>query len=547
MTIETQKMEKNRRHSTMLLLTVLVNLILLGGCMKKQNIAENPESTSSRKNTLRLNFIEGDVPSMVPHDLDLSARGCALGKWLFEGLTRLNLEGEYDLAGASSVEVSSDKKRYLFTLRHNYYCDGTLVSAQDYERSWKKALSSESGCKKAHLFYCIKNAEAVKKQELSIDKVGIKALDDNTLLVELSYPVPHFFSLLAMPLFAPYKLKEGKILSNGPYLIDRWQKDDLLVLKPNRFFWDRDNIGLEEIQIFHVKDSIASFDLYNNGEIDWIGSPFSPLPVDILSSQLSQGYLSEIPNHAAPFWIYINTNHFPLSSSLIRRALSVVLNRREIAEYIFHYPALFTPLSRYLSRCKDPIVDRDLSNGKELFMKGLEDLNLTPETFPTITLSCCHLSNNRKLAEYLQEKWQNAFGIKVHLNIQEWNSFYHDLQEGNYQIGGAFLGGDYNSPLAYLDQLAQDRNFPRWHHTEYCAIIRKIKGATDAQLKEELLEKAENIITTDAPIIPIVDGISYYSHHPDLKGVCFDFRGVPDLRWARFEKKQSESLLLHQD
>lgn len=540
-------MKKSSRYYFLLLLAFLVNLILLGGCMQKQSIVKNPESTLPRKNTLRINFIEGDVPSVAPHDLDLSVRGHALGKWLFEGLTRLNLKGEYDLAGANSVEVSTDKKRYLFTLRQNYYCDGTLVSAQDYERSWKEALYSGSTCKKAHLFYCIKNAKAAKKQEISLDQVGIKALDENTLLVELSYPTPHFFSLLAMPLFAPYKLKEGKILSNGPYLIDRWQKDNLLILKPNPFFWDRENIHLEEIQIFNVKDSVASFDLYNNGEIDWMGCPFSPLPTDILQMKLTQGGLSKAPNHVAPFWIYINTSHFHLSSPLIRKALSMVLNRQEISGHIFQGPALFTPIPNGFPNSNIGVVDEDIARGKKIFLKGLEDLGLSLDTFPTIVLSCCHLTSNKKLAEYLQEKWQKVFGIKVDLNIQEWNAYYSSLQKGNYQIGGAFLSGDYDSPLAYLDQLVQDGNFSKWNHAEYCAIITEIKQKIDLHRQKQLLAAAEKIIHDEVPIIPVVNGVSYYSYHPDLKGICFDFRGAPDLRWAYFEKRQNENLPLHQD
>ena len=82
--------------------------------------------------------------SLEPHDLALDTTGASLGKWLFEGLTRLNLNGEYALAGAEKLDISPCQTRYIFTLRSNYYSDGTLVTAHDYERCWKKAIAPDS-------------------------------------------------------------------------------------------------------------------------------------------------------------------------------------------------------------------------------------------------------------------------------------------------------------------------------------------------------------------------------------------------------------------
>ncbi|MFZ0565997.1 MAG: hypothetical protein WAM28_07420 [Chlamydiales bacterium] len=75
---------------------------------------QNQSEKSSQK--LHFNFQEGDVPTLHPHLLEGQMRGRILGKALFEGLTRINSEGEAELAGAESVEISPSKALYTFII-----------------------------------------------------------------------------------------------------------------------------------------------------------------------------------------------------------------------------------------------------------------------------------------------------------------------------------------------------------------------------------------------------------------------------------------------
>jgi len=507
---------------------MLCMVFFIASCQKKE------EKT---KKMLKLNFLSGDVLSLDPHNLILNGRGIALGKWLFEGLTRIQPNGEVALAGAEKVDISPCQTRYLFTLRPNYYSDGTPILAHDYEIAWKKALSPDSKCGRTHLFYPIKNAEKAKKGEISLEHVGIQALDDKTLLVELNRPTPYFLNLLSFPLFVPFKEKEGEVFGSGPYMVAQWQKDACLTLKLNPFFWDHDHMHIKNVKISMIKDEMTAFYLYEKGEIDWIGDPFSPLPSDTLASEIAKGSLSKQPI-IRPLWIYLNTEVFPLSSPLIRHALSSVINRRLIAEHIFiGTDALFTPLPKcFSSEASDP-NDDDLAKGQKLFQEGLKELGLTKETFPPITLSCCHLNKHKKLGEYLREKWRTAFGIKVHLKIQEWNTFYSDLQRGNYQIGGCLTSSEYEDPLALLERLAYANNFSQWNHLHYRTLINQIKEEGNLELRSQFIQQAETILKEEMPMIWMTNQSLHYSHCPDLKGVCFDHTGVPDLRWAYFEEK----------
>ena len=523
-------MKRHSRHYAMLLLVFLAHLILLAGCMQKKDKKEAPHSATQQE--LRLNFVAGAVPSLNPHQLIAHARGKGLGKWLFEGLTRLNLSGEYELAGAESLEISPCKMHYTFKLKENRYCDGSLVTAYDYERCWKEALSPDSNCLKAHLLYYLKNAEQAKKGKASLNEVGVKALDAATLVIDLEHPTPHFLGLLSTCLYAPFKEHQGEILFNGPYKVGKIKEDHYLELVPNLFFWDK-GPAIKKIKVSMIKDAMTALSLYKEKDLDWIGAPFTHLPAEIVSMEKDKGNFFRGPNVIFPFWVYLNTEAFPLSSQSIRQAFRHVIDQAEIVTHLFsgHDP-LFTPVPL---ASKDQSVEHDLAKAKELFEKGLKDLGLTRDTFPIIKLSCCSIRICKRLSEHLQQLWQQAFGIKVELEIYDWNTFYARMFKGDYHIGGFFTSSDYYDPLACLELLASDNNLPRWKHKRYHEIIEHLKREGTLKVRLGLLKEALAILNEETPIIWLINQGQYHAYPVNLKGVCFDQLGMPDFRYAYFE------------
>lgn len=509
--------------------------------MGQKNKKDEQKAVFSDKKTVRLNFLQGDVGSLEPHELTPnSIRGMSLGKWIFEGLTRLDQVGKPKLAGAEKVEISSDKKRYTFTLRSNCYSDGTKVVARDYERAWKKVVAPDTKCVRTDLFYIIKNAERIKKGELEMDVLGIKAVDDQTLVVELEYPAPYFLNLLTLPIFSPFKMEGGKVLGSGPYQVKEWKRDNYMCLERNPLFWDYRHLAIEDIKILMIQDATTAFNLYENGDIDWVGDPICTLPIDILTTNHTP-FVKSVG--ACPYWIHINTKHVTLSSPRIRQALSCVVDRNELVEHVLIGSApLFNPLPKTL--CQDVLANNDLSKGQKLFDQGLKELKLTKEAFPPITISCCSVDRHRKVAEYLQEKWQLAFGIKVHIDVKEWRTFFSGLQKGDYQIGGCFGMVDYDDPLAYFDQLDCQSGMSKWQSDQYEQVISQVKQAVDPEARQKLLREAEQIVKEEMPIIPLASSVFYFCHNPKIKGISVNHTGIIDLRWVYFEDEQSENRAL---
>ena len=93
---------------------------------------------------------------------------------------------------------------------------------------------AKSGKVSKDLFSGVKNADEIASGKLSTDKLGIQALDKNTVQVELDKPIAYFKVLLAYPLFGPqnqkviekygkkYATRSKYMVYSGPFKMTDW-------------------------------------------------------------------------------------------------------------------------------------------------------------------------------------------------------------------------------------------------------------------------------------------------------------------------------------
>lgn len=492
------------------------------------------------RESLKIDFQEGDLTSLHPHELVIYLRGISLGKAIYEGLTRLDENGVVQLAGAESIEHSADRLTYLFHLRKNYWSDGTPVTAKQYEQAWKEALSPFSNCKRADLFYFLKNGAKAKKGSVSLDTVGVKAIDDQTLRVELDRPSPHFLELLAQPICVPLQDPLNKEISayNGPFLVDRWERRSRLVLKPNPCFWNRCRVKIAQIEIYMVEDLNAAFALYEQKKIDWIGAPFCPLSIEQAQHLKKKNLLLSQPIERG-FWVYLNSNCLPLSSTKIRRALSLSINREALTKNIlFENDPLYKPIPpALLPHLKERLIQENIPLAIQLFESGLKELGLTRQTFPPLVFTYSQQSQRKQVGEYLQKTWSQIFGIEVKLEAQDWNVLRTQLAEGQFQIAGCFEACYYRDPLELVERLTHlsPSNFSQWVFAPFQKIVQAAAKEPHFKKRMALLSRAEEILVDEMPFIPISSDRFLFAHPPGLKGYAFDSVGAVDFSYATLQ------------
>lgn len=135
-----------------------------------------------------------------------------------------------------SQKKKNGGKTLIYKIREDAkWSNGTSVTAADFEYAWKKVVDPKSTAAYGpQMEEIVKNATQILNGEMDPDQLGVKALDDKTLQVDLENPVPIFKDLLTTGTFFPqnqaYIEKQGKryalssenLISNGPFKLENW-------------------------------------------------------------------------------------------------------------------------------------------------------------------------------------------------------------------------------------------------------------------------------------------------------------------------------------
>jgi len=509
---------------------IILLLINLFGCQKPNH---------SRPQTLRLNI------SSDPYTLDprCSADKISLNIdfLLFEGLTR-QTQDSTRLALAEKVDISADQKTYLFHLRKSFWSDGHPVIAQDFESAWKKILDPLFLAPNAALFYVIKNAEAAKRGLIPLSEVGVKALDERTLLVELEYPTPYFLELLSFCSFFPYPQHSlgEQFVSNGPFQLVHWKENDELLLSKNPLHWEKDKVKLSEIKISIVSCANTAYEMYMKKELDFIGLPFISLPREALP-QLIKKNLIEIKPIAATMICGFNTKRIPFTNANIRKALAFAINRQVIVDHVTllnETPAtnLICPLLKK-NENDSLFKDADIELAKDLFQQGLQELNSDPSIFEKVELTYLSDELNHRIAQAIQQQWKEAFNITIKLVKAEHKSYLNTLGSSDFDIVHAVWFAQFNDPINILERFKFEKNtknYIRWEHPEFINLLNASYLAKEEK-RFEILKKAEALFIDEMPLAPIYHWNFAILSTPSLKGVFVSPIGMVHFEEAYFE------------
>src|SRR5699024_8595292 len=126
-----------------------------------------------------------------------------------EGLYSLDKEGKAVPALATALtEPTNDGKTYTFKLRQGAkWSNGDEITADDFVYSWQRTVDPKTASPQAYYFEGIKNYADIAAGKKKATELGVKALDDHTLEVQLNYPMSYFQQLLAVPAYFPLNQK----------------------------------------------------------------------------------------------------------------------------------------------------------------------------------------------------------------------------------------------------------------------------------------------------------------------------------------------------
>lgn len=521
----------------------LAIIALLAGCNSSQSLHK-------KNQMVRIN-IGADPQTLDPRKArDLTS--ITLVHMFFEGLTRTSKTGALEMGLAERVEISDDGLQYRFHLRKSFWSNGDPVTSCDFADTWRTILDPRFPTDIAYQLYGIKNAHKAKLGEMNLDQIGIQTPDPQTLVVELEQPIPYFLQLLSMPSFFPVSQKvagdpnwafsEDTFVSNGPFLLRSWKHSDQISAVKNVKYWQADQVKLSSIDLYMMSGN-TEIQMFEEGKLDWAGSPLSTIPVDAVRDLKEKEKLRVNP-FSATYFYRVNTadrildRKNPLSSPLFRKALAFSLNRQGITEHVLQggqTPAKsLVPPEMGLSE-KGYFYDDHQHRARSLLTDALLQLDMTLDNLEPVKISYSSSDRNAAIAQAVQKNWEEGLGIKVELEAVEPKVFFQRISQKEFQLAAGSWTADFNDPVNFLEVFKYKEastNNTNWESSKYIDLLNQSGVCRDTEERKGLLREAEQILMDQMPIIPVFHYALNYLQSESLEDVALSPLGQIDFRWA---------------
>lgn len=454
------------------------------------------------------------------------------------------------LVFAEKWDISDDGLTYTFHLRDAKWSDGEPITAQDFVYSWQRLANPETGAVLGYFIGHVENGEAIMAGEKQLDELGVKAVDDKTLEVKLSHVAPFFLGLIgSFPGFAPLRQDiveehgqefagaSDKNIYSGPFVMTK-SEDNEWHFEKNENYWDVDSIKLDRCELTYVENTDTQVSMYEAGDLDYVKVPTS----------LVEQYKDQAMNYmnGNVDYCYINPEGSEaMGNQNFRLALNYAIDREEYNKLAnsgvqvpytgFVFSGLSAKDSTYgeeydLTSYSYP-VKGDSAKAKEYLNAAMKELNVSDPSEITVEFTTTDAESNKKIAEVLQERWQNELGIKVKIRQVTYTEIYGEVfPKYDYEIGYGGWGADYDDPAAYLEVFAT-KTYSPYDNEEFMKLYNDSWTEADTEKRMDMLNEAEKILFNDGILVPLQTRNEHYLMDEDTTGIQFYYCGY-NIDWV---------------
>ena len=551
-------MKTSKKLLLLVLVVAMTVSVLATGCGKGNDVSkeqekpaandEKPESTGPK--VLRL----AGMPAKTfnPHTSD-SAEDSELISYIYGALLDLVYNPDEDKVEfipyhAEELPTTEDNKVWTFTLREGLeWTDGTPITAEDYEYSYKMLLDKKLANRNAFVLWDsipVVNAEEYFKGEVEWEEVGIKALDEKTLEITLDTAMPDIDVLSTFagggatsPVHkelyeagmnddqseTTYATTLETVPSCGTYKLTEWIRDQHRVFEKNEDAILGDIYKPDRIESRVITESATRLQLFENGELDTAvvsGSEYDKYQED-------PRIVFQERNTVWGFFINSTSDKNPiLQNNDLRKALFYGIDRDKISKGVFK---VYESTPYYISSI--PMVDYengtkycDTDEAKAVRPEGSGfDPELAKEYFEKayeangnkkIEIEIVYFEAQetmKRMTEVAEEEYENLFGqdkLDIKLRAMPPQAAYDAYRDGDFDMGiGAYTQGAFNP---WSSMFVWTSDFPNKSHRFASEEFDKLYERTtqgdlllDPEGRIKALAEMEEMLIDYVPQVPI--------------------------------------------
>lgn len=514
------------------------------------------------------NLLIGDeIPSMDSSLAD-DQYGIQWTSEIQEGLYRLAEDGSLaEGIATGDPEVSEDGLTWTFNLREDAeWENGDPVTANDFVYAWQRAINPDTGSEYGPYMMggVIENATAVNTGEAELDELGVKAVDDYTLEVQLEKPVPYFESLTTFPTFMPlnqkfveeqgdsYALEADNLLSNGPFKMTEWNHGSTMKFEKNDTYWDAESVQLEEINLQVSKDIATGVNLYDTGAVDR-----APLTAEFVDQRINDEDYIAVPDMAS-WYLKLNQNRTgeetPLANINARKAVAQAVDKDGLVNVVLNngstvsnglMPKDFVkgPDGEDFRDANGDLLTYDAEAAKEAWATAKEELGQDEITLEILTGDT---DTSTQIVDYLKEQLEtNLEGLTVDVLQVPFQQRLDLDTAGDFDIQISGWGPDYIDPYTFMNLFITDgeNNRMAYSSEEYDSLNEQAatENATNPEARWQNFLDAEKVLLEDAAIAPLYQAGNSFLVSPKMKGVFSNPAGNDfEYKWAYADNAAAE-------
>jgi oligopeptide transport system substrate-binding protein len=436
---------------------------------------------------------------------------------LYEGLATELPDGTVVPGVASSWTVNAAGTRYSFQLRTDArWSNGRPVRAQDFVTAWTRVVDPKRASPVADTLRPVAGAAEIIIGRLPPSSLGVTAVRDDLLVVDLDRPAPYFPQLLTHSATFPVYSEETATshnpntwVSNGPYVLSNWTPGSSLKLRQNISYWDHANVRIPRVEYIPIPDENAEYRQYRAGQLDITQSVPTNALESVRTERPSELYVA--PFLATAYYaLNLRSPYFATNLNL-RKALALAIDRKALEATILPFgqkPAYgivppgtwnYEPQSWEWNNLPD---SERIKEARRLYTAA----GFSAQTPLRLRLLLNSNNSIKQVAVAIASMWKQILGIDTELIDEEYRVFLDSRRDpSRWEVARLGWTADYNDAANFLDTLRSHsaNNDARYARREFDELLDRAASTAEATDRRRLLQEAESLMLSDYPILPI--------------------------------------------
>src|SRR6266403_2914189 len=414
---------------------------------------------------------------------------------------------------AHSWEIAKDGKTYTFHLRKGVqFHDGPELTADDVKATFDRIVKPPEGV-------------SIPRSILFRAVSEITARDKYTVEFKLAEPRPVDFMMSAIASGWNVIIRKKTLEDNnynlrkvvvypgtGPFRSVRRVENEVWVMEKNPSYWNKGLPYVDGIEFYNVlpfSPEMASAIL--SGRVDYVRITD---PVTARKAKATPGMTTTDYYQSVIQATWVNNKRKPLDDPRVRRAMHLVLDRPVLMEVVKDVAPMMVGGFLYpFSQFATPKEERDKRPGyqsdSEAAIKEARALMAAaghPDGIKGLDFMVREVAIFKLWSQAIQAMLKQALNIECNLRTVVESVWFDDATNGHFDLAIGAIVSALLDPSDYFNAWygkGGPQNYSFWDNKEFQALSAQIDREIDAEKRQDLIHRAEAVMETDPPLLPV--------------------------------------------